>query len=47
MKIKKAPKTLTLSRETLRQLTVKQAQAVQGASTYYCTGDSVNVCCAD
>lgn len=49
MKKKSDFKKLILSRDTLRQLTDKQAQAVQGAvtfNTYYCTGDSVHACCA-
>ncbi len=49
MKKKTAIKKLTLSPETLRRLTTEQAKAVQGAefNTYYCTGDSVRVCCAE
>lgn len=53
MKKEKATKKLTLSPETLRWLTTEQpkAKAVHGAgaefNTYYCTGDSVRVCCAD
>jgi hypothetical protein len=50
MKKKRDLKKLTLSRDTLRQLTANQAQAVKGAVvayTYYCTGDSVHACCAD
>jgi len=46
---KKAIKKLTLSPETLRQLTTEQKKAVHGAefNTYYCTGNSVQVCCAE
>ena len=49
MKKKSDLKKMTLSRDTLRQLTAKQAQVVQGAVmvyTYYCTSDSVQACCA-
>jgi hypothetical protein len=49
MKKKSDFKKLTLSRDTLRELTAKQTQVVQGAVmdyTYYCTGDSVHACCA-
>lgn len=51
MKKKTAIKKLTLSIETLHWLTLtpEQAKAVPGAefNTYYCTGDSVRVCCAE
>ncbi|MEP7011635.1 MAG: hypothetical protein ABJC13_15030 [Acidobacteriota bacterium] len=43
-------KKLTLSRDTLLQLTTKQARVVEGAvleGTSYCTGNSVYVCCAE
>jgi hypothetical protein len=48
---KTAPKKMTLTRETLHQLTVNQAQAVFGGVFYQTrrypeTSDSKNVCCA-
>ncbi|HXU33897.1 MAG TPA: hypothetical protein VN851_25275 [Thermoanaerobaculia bacterium] len=50
MEKKRAPKKVTLARETVRLLTAQQAKEVQGAvtfNTYYCTGDSVHACCAE
>ena len=48
-KKKTAIKKLTLSKETLRWLTTEQVKEVHGGefNTYYCTGDSVRVCCAE
>ena len=48
---KTTPKKLTLSRETLRELTDKQTKAVEGGVGPYqdvpmpITSDSVNACC--
>jgi hypothetical protein len=49
--MKKNPRKLTLSRETLAALTLDQARAVQGGGPQIAleaadlTGDSKNVCC--
>jgi len=50
--MKKTPKKLALSRETLRKLTADQAKGVRGGTqTPFCppppTSDSVHACCAD
>jgi hypothetical protein len=50
--MKKSPKKLALSRETLRKLTADQAKgALGGTNTPFCppppTSDSVHACCAE
>jgi hypothetical protein len=50
--MKKTPKKLALSRETLRRLTDEQARGIRGGTqTPFCppppTSDSVHVCCAE
>jgi hypothetical protein len=48
---KNAPKKMTLTRETLRELSTSQAEAIFGGLVYQGrkypdTSDSKNVCCA-
>jgi len=53
--MKKTPKKLLLSRETLRRLSIDQAKLAAGGATttlFNCpppppTSDSVNICCAE